>query len=163
MSEIWVVNASPVIVLAKTGHLQLLERLPSELLLPVPVAVEIQSGPTSDPARQAVEDGWGVRVTPSHTPSELLEWGLGAGETAVLAVALERAPCTAVLDDGSARACAKAFGVPIIGTLGVVLRAQRRGVIASSADVLEALRAAGLYLDDGTIRSALRRIGEEWK
>jgi predicted nucleic acid-binding protein len=129
----------------------------------VPVAVEIQSGPTSDPARQAVEDGWGVRVTPGHTPSELLEWGLGAGETAALAVAMERAPCTAVLEDASARACAKAFGVPMIGTLGVVLRAQRKGVIPSAADVLRALRAVGFYLDDETVHTALRRMGEEWK
>ena len=47
MNEVWVVNASPVIVLAKVGHLQLLKELPGELLLPVPVAMEIQSGPGS--------------------------------------------------------------------------------------------------------------------
>ena len=38
MNEVWVVNASPVIVFAKVGHLQLLKELPGELLLPVPVA-----------------------------------------------------------------------------------------------------------------------------
>ncbi len=59
MSEVWVVSASPVIALAKVGYLQLLEVLPGELLLPVPVAMEIQSGPQSDAARQAVEGGWG--------------------------------------------------------------------------------------------------------
>ena len=106
MNEVWVVNASPVIVLAKVGHLQLLEQLPGELLLPMPVAMEIQSGPRSDAARQALEGGWGVRVTAGRIPSELVEWGLGPGETAVLGVALERAHCTAVLDDASARACA---------------------------------------------------------
>ena len=159
MNEVWVVNASPVIVLAKVGHLQLLKELPGELLLPVPVAMEIQSGPGSDAARQALEAGWGVRVTAGRIPSELLEWGLGPGETAVLGVALERAHCTAVLDD----ACARAFDIPLIGTLRVVLRARQRGVIPSAGDLLRALRAAGLYLDDETIRSALRRVGEEWK
>ena len=54
MNEVWVVNASPVIVLAEVGHLQLLEQFPGELLLPVPVAMEIQSGPRSDAARQAL-------------------------------------------------------------------------------------------------------------
>jgi hypothetical protein len=77
VNEVWVVNASPVIVLAKVGHLQLLKELPGELLLPVPVAMEIQSGPGSDAARQALEGGWGVRVTAGRIPSELVEWGLG--------------------------------------------------------------------------------------
>ena len=31
VNEVWVVNASPMIVLAKVGHLQLLEQLPGEL------------------------------------------------------------------------------------------------------------------------------------
>ena len=107
MNEVWVVNASPVISLAKVGHLQLLEQLSGGVLLPVPVAMEIQSGPDSDPAWQAVEGGWGVRVTAGRIPSELLEWGLGPGETSVLAVALERARSTAVLDDAAARVCAE--------------------------------------------------------
>jgi len=163
VNEIWVVNASPVIVLAKAGHLQLLEQLSGEVLLPLPVAMEIESGPKTDAARLALEGGWGVRVSASRIPTELLEWGLGPGETAVLAVALERARCTAVLDDASARACARAFNVPMIGTLGVVVRARQRGVIASAVEVLRAVRAAGLYLDDDTIRLALRRVGEEWE
>ncbi len=136
MNEVWVVNASPVIVLAKVGHLQLLKELPGELLLPVPVAMEIQSGPGSDATRQALEGGWGVRVTACRIPSELVEWGLGPGKTAVLGVALERAHCTAVLDDASARVCARAFDIPLIGTLGVVLRARQRGVIPSAGDLL---------------------------
>lgn len=48
MSEVWVTNASPVIVLAKAGYLKLLKDLPSELLLPEPVAAEIVAGPKPD-------------------------------------------------------------------------------------------------------------------
>jgi predicted nucleic acid-binding protein len=162
VSDVWVVNASPVIVLAKAGYLTLLEQLPSGLLLPEVVAAEILAGPEADPARQAVQGGWGNRVAPDAVPTELLEWGLGAGETAVLAVARQRPPCTAVLDDAVARACAKAFGVSLIGSLGVVLRAKKRGLVAQAADVLQALRGAGLHLDDVTIRLALGRLGETW-
>jgi len=163
VNEVWVVNASPVIVLAKVGHLQLLEQLPGELLLPMPGG---HGDPVRTPLRRGPASPGGWLGRPSHCrplPSELVEWGLGPGETAVLGVALERAHCTAVLDDASARACARAFDIPLIGTLGVVLRARQRGVIPSAGDLLRALRAAGLYLDDETIRSALRRVGEEWK
>jgi predicted nucleic acid-binding protein len=162
VAEVWVANASPVIVLAKAGHLDLLKDLPDELLLPEAVVAEILAGPASDPARRALEGGWGLRVAPERIPSELLEWGLGPGETAVLALARARAPCEAILDDAAARACAKAFGVPLIGTLGVVLRAKKRGQVAQAADVLKAVRAAGLHLDDRIIRLALGRVGEAW-
>jgi predicted nucleic acid-binding protein len=162
VSDVWVVNASPVIVLAKAGYLRLLERLPSELLLPEPVAAEIRAGPKADPARQAVESGWAKRVPTEAVPAELLEWGLGPGETAVLAVARQMQPCTAILDDAVARNCAKAFHVPLIGTLGVALRAKKRGLVEQAGEVLHALRRAGLHLDDTTIRLALGRIGETW-
>lgn len=162
MSEVWVANASPVIVLAKAGHLELLRQLPQELILPEAVADEVLAGPESDPARQALLGGWGLRQAPVAVPNSLLEWGLGPGETAVLALAQERAGCTAILDDAAARACAKAFNVPILGTLGVVLRAKRRGLVPQAAVVLKAIRAAGLHLDDRTIRMALGHIGETW-
>jgi hypothetical protein len=87
VAEVWVVNASPVIVLAKVGHLHLLSQLASELVLPIPVAIEVETGPSTDAARIALAGGWGNRVTAACIPSEILEWGLGPGETAVLSVA----------------------------------------------------------------------------
>jgi predicted nucleic acid-binding protein len=162
VSDIWVVNASSVIALAKANHLQLLQELCEELLLPEAVAAEILAGPPSDPARRALQRGWGTAAAPQHIPPELLEWGLGPGETAVLAVALERGPGTAVLDDAAARTCARALGVAVIGTLGVVLRAKRQGLIPSAADLLRALRAAGLYLDEEVVGAALKSVGEAW-
>lgn len=103
MSDLWVVNASPVIVLAKAGYLRLLEELPTDLLVPEAVASEILAGPETDAARLAIEGGWGKREKPDSIPADLLQWGLGAGETAVLALARPRLPCTAILDDAVAR------------------------------------------------------------
>ena len=50
MSDTWVLNASPVISLAKAGHLHLLYEVCREPLLPEAVAAEILAGPPSDPA-----------------------------------------------------------------------------------------------------------------
>lgn len=162
MPEIWVVNASPVIVLARVDQLHLLKDLSDELLLPEAVLAEVLAGPESDPARLALAAGWATGQAPAAIRNEVLEWGLGAGETAVIALAMDRPGSTAVLDDSAARACAKTFGVPILGTLGVVLRAKKRGLISSAADVLRSVRSAGLYLDEQVIRLALGRIGESW-
>lgn len=160
MSETWVVNASPVIALARIGQLRLLEELASQLLLPEAVAAEILAGPDDDPARVAVLSGWASRRAPSQVPDSVTEWGLGAGESAVLAIAFELG-ATAVVDDAAARVAARALGVPFIGTLGVVIRAKRRGLLPFASSVIVDLRAAGLYLDDETVRATLERIGEK--
>jgi predicted nucleic acid-binding protein len=50
VSEIWILNASPVITMAKAGYLHLFDQLAAKLLIPEPVAREILAGPLSDPA-----------------------------------------------------------------------------------------------------------------
>ncbi len=162
MAEVWVANASPIIVLAKGGYLDLFTKLAGEILLPQAVVDEILAGPPADPARRAFEAGWGTHVTSQHVAPELLEWGLGPGETAVLALAQERAPAIAVLDDAAARSCARVLGVPVIGTLGVIARAKTNGILPSAAAVMKTLRDVGLYVDDETIGRMLRHIGEDW-
>lgn len=162
MSDLWVVNASPIITLAKVGHLHLLDQLAS-ILVPEAVVREIAAGPDSDPARRALEDGWGTRSAPGEIPESVLEWGLGAGESAVLALTLENSSRTAVLDDAAARRCARTLGIPVLGTLAVVLRAKQAGLIPSASQVAASLVQAGLRLDDETLRKALERgAAESW-
>ena len=80
MNEVWVANASPIIVLARCGYLDLLSKLSREVLIPQAVVDEIVAGPQADPARQLIENGWGARAVPRLVALELLEWGLGLGE-----------------------------------------------------------------------------------
>jgi predicted nucleic acid-binding protein len=162
LGESWVVNASPVITLAKAGYLHLLDQVSPEILIPKPVITEILAGPPSDPARKAIESGWGSAVTPGPIPDLILEWGVGAGESSVLAVTLSEPDRTAVLDDAAARSCARSLGVSFLGTLAVVLRAKQAGLIESAASVMRAVKQAGLRLDDKTLRIALERISETW-
>lgn len=161
MDDVWVADASPLIALAKVGHDQLLHELPDRLLIPEAVASEVLSGPPDDPGRTLLEGGFGLRVEAVTIPARLLEWGLGNGETQVVAVALETGG-TAVLDDAAARRCAAALGVPMIGTLGVVVRAKRIGRIESAEAVLRALRRADFRIDEAVARRALLAVGENW-
>jgi predicted nucleic acid-binding protein len=164
VGEVFVVNASPVITLAKAGHLALLINLAHTILLPDAVVVQVLAGPEADPARRALEGGWGTRVSVSSMPPAVLEWGLGTGEAAVVAVVLEGSGRTVVLDDAQGRKCARALRLPLIGTLGIVLRSKRLGQITSAAGVLRDLQKAGLHLDQQVIAVALRHVaGEEWR
>lgn len=162
-NSIWVINASPLIALAKIGQLALLERSDRDLLIPLAVAAEVRAGRETDPARVAIEAGFGGTAITVGVDPAVVEWGLGPGESAVLALARARG-AVAVIDDGEARAAARALGVRSIGTLGVVLLARREGRIASASEVLRALVQAGLYLDDTLVRGALAQIvGESWE
>lgn len=161
MPESRIVNASPLITLAKIGRLDLLA-LDCEITIPDAVAAEVMAGPATDPARNMLANGFGARGTPNQIPAAVLEWSLGAGESAVLAIALEQHGAIAVLDDAEARTCARALGVPVLGTVGVVLRSRKRGSISSASAVLHELKRAGLFLDDKLLQRVLPTVGEEW-
>lgn len=162
MSERWVLNASPLIVLARAGYEDLLLRLPEQVVVPRPVELEIQAGPAGDPARQALARGK-FPIVDAPYREEILTWDLGRGETAVLSYALSNPGWTAILDDQAARTCARSYSIPYKGTLAVIILAKQAGEVDSAADVMRSLKSAGLRLDDAVVRQALKRtVGEDW-
>ena len=49
MIERWVLNASPLILLARIGREDLLLTLADDVVVPQAVAAEVQAGPATDP------------------------------------------------------------------------------------------------------------------
>ena len=163
MAKRWVINASPLIVLAKIGQVALLSTLADEIVIPDAVVREINAGPSNDPARNWLAEPKLPVVNVSHLPAELLAWDLGAGETAVLAHALANPGWTAVLDDNAARNCAHSFGVPVKGTLAVVILAKQQGLIPSAADLIRQMQQHEYRIHDAIVREALAQtVGEQW-
>lgn len=163
MSEQWVVNASPLILLARIGHENLLRTLPKRVVVPRAVANEINAGLPDDPARRALaHDEFQVIDTPAPA-AEILAWDLGAGETAVLSLAATEPGWTAILDDAAARKCARSFSLEIKGTLAVIILAKQRGLIPAAADLIRLLQSVGYRIDNRLVREALlRTVGESW-
>ena len=156
----WVINASPLICLAKAGYADLLLKLPDEAVIPQAVVDEIQAGRAGDPARQVLARSEFSIANVAALP-EILAWDLGKGETAVLSYALAHPGCTTIIDDRAARKCVLSFLIPFKGTLAVVILAKKRGLISSAAKVMSALQAAGLRLEDDVIRAALLQSADE--
>jgi predicted nucleic acid-binding protein len=65
-----------------------------------------------------------------------------------------------VLDDRAARRCAATHNVPVIGTLGIVLRAKCAGQIQRARPLVEALIAAGMFLEREFMERVLTSVGE---
>lgn len=86
-------------------------------------------------------------------------WDLGLGESQVIAHSVGGSRW-AVLDDRSARRRAVAHNVPVIGTLGVVLRVKNNRHVDRARPLIEALIGAGMFMDDEFIDRVLDSVGE---
>jgi len=156
-----VLNASPVIFLAGAGLMELAQLAGTPVQIPRIVVEEIEKFGPMDPAALAIKQtNWLEVVESGPAPAIIERWDLGVGETSVLAWAYAHPGTTAVLDDLAARRCAQSLQVPVRGTLGLVLTAKRRRVIAQARPVIEQLRAAGMYLSDSVMNHALKTVGE---
>ena len=147
----WVVDASPLILLAKIDHQHLLKELPDLLVIPEPVAQEIEAGPSDDPARQWLHGRGKDFIRPIEAiPPSVAAWDLGKGERAVLSWAFQRQHqhpgWTAFVDDLAARRCAHALNLSFSGTIGVVLAAKKAGAISDINVVLNDLMNAGFRI-----------------
>jgi predicted nucleic acid-binding protein len=162
VGERWVVNASPLITLARAGGAAWLHRLAEAVVVPEAVRDEIAAG-SRDPAQELLAAG-AFRIVSTPAPQAILAaWDLGPGETAVLAFAQAEPGWTAILDDRDARRCAAVLGVPVRGTLGIVVLARQMGLTTSAAQVLRTMRSNGFRLDDSTIERVLREaVDETW-
>jgi predicted nucleic acid-binding protein len=157
------VNASPLILLEKIGRIDLLSDEGVDVVVPLTVLHEV-SGPglsdPSDPLVRAIYDaGWEVAPTPA-IPASVSQWKLDPGEESVLAVALSCTGCEVVLDDRRGRRCADAHGIPVLGTLAIVVLAKQLGKIGVVRPVIEDLVRAGLYVKENVVTEALKQAGE---
>ena len=122
---------------------------------------EVAAYGDDDPTVQAIaRAGWLDVVDVPRTPDELRSLRLGAGETAVLAWALAHAGTTAILDEQRARRHATLLGIPVRGTVGLILDAKRSGTIPQARTLIARVRQAGLYVSDQLLDESLRLVGE---
>ncbi len=161
MADSAVVNASPLILLARAGHIELLKLAADLVIVPKPVADEICGGVAADAAVTALQSlDWLQTEDPGTVSPAVARWNLGPGESSVLTWALAHPGAEAIIDDLMGRRCAKVLGVPVRGTLGLVLTAKLRKRIPEARPVVEQLRSCGMYLSKRVLDGALAKIGE---
>ena len=161
MPEGWVINASPILLLAKAEVIQFLGSLCETLVIPAGVVAEVQNVHFSDAGKLLFEREGKKFVSPSPPiHAALANWQGGAGEAEVISWALQNPGFTAVLDDRRARSLATRNGVAVLGSLRVIVLAKERGFIPRAKAALEKLRGAGAYVNDELIDRAILLAGE---
>lgn len=160
MGRTFVVNASPLILLARIGRLDLLSSLADEIAIPQSVMDEVAAGAEHDDGRRVRDFAEATVVHDIDVPARIRSWDLGRGESQVLAQALTGPPREAILDDRAARRCARVIGIVYTGTLGIVLACRRANVVPAAKPLIEALVAQGIHLAPGLIAESLAEVGE---
>lgn len=155
-----VVNASPLILLCKAGFVELLAQAANTVVVPDSVVTEIEAQP-DDPACTMVRNLPWLRRVFARIPDSIKAWDLGAGESEVIAYALQNEGFRPLLDDAEGKACALAHGLKPMGTGGLLITAKHKGSISKVAPILVAIRSKGLWIADDVFAAILRIAGEE--
>lgn len=128
-----VCNTSPLQYLHQLGLLDLLPKLVGYIVVPPAVVEELEAGRALGLGLPDVTLlDWVVIKAPEERELQPTAGDLGRGETEVLRLSLgSESETILILDDGRAREEAKAMGLKLTGTLGVLLDAERVGHLLS--------------------------------
>lgn len=162
MSRKWVINASPLIALGKVSRIGLFEKMCLNPVVPEGVARELDGGSADDPARAWIRgEGTAFVRRVEEIPSLILSWDLGKGETEVISWAYLNPGYEAILDDRAARNCAAALGIRVRGTVGIILLANREGMLHEVKPLLSQLIKSGFRISPDLLRAAYKLADEE--
>lgn len=126
-------NAGPLIALAKLGQLGLLLKLFDEIVIPREVYSEVVTNglllgaPDAGSVDYLVRQGH-ILVRDVTLPIPIPEWAqaIDRGEAQVILLALDQSADWVLIDNEHARKAARAVGLPLRGTIGLLLEALRK-------------------------------------
>jgi predicted nucleic acid-binding protein len=126
-------NAGPLIALAKIGQLGLLLKLFDEIVIPREVYIEVVTkglllgAPDAESVEYLVLQGH-IRVRDVPLPAPLPDWAqaIDIGEAQVVLLALHQPADWVLIDNAHARKAARGLGLPLKGTVGLLLEALKK-------------------------------------
>ena len=157
-----IVNATPLIALCHVNRLSLLRELYGEIVIPKAVYEEI-SAKEESLCKIEVErslDWIKIQDISSNTEKQLFKSQLHAGEVEVMLLAMEQSADVVIIDDKNAKKCAKHLGLPVTGTLGVLMKSKQCGYIEELKPILEELLEKKIYISHELIELCLKQVGE---
>lgn len=160
--RIVVSNSSPLIHLSQIGRLYLLREFFESILIPPAVYREVVVEGRGRPGAEEVKNaGWIiVRGIRGEHMKVILRRVLDEGEAEAIVLALEVNASLILLNDREARIQAKSLGLNVTGTLGILLRARRLGLIRNLRPEIEKLKKTGFRISQSLEEEILRLVGE---
>src|SRR5262249_34473197 len=134
-------NSSPLIALIQIGRLDVLGRLYPRVRIPPGVAKEIE------PTVSELPEWLVVQRLAEPVPPQRVSATIGRGEHEVISLGLELRSDRLVLDEQPARRLAMSLGLAVIGTIGLLLAAKDRGLLAKIRPELDRLQKVRFFMN----------------
>ncbi len=149
-------NTTPIIALSVVRCLNVLRALYTEVLIPPAVHAEIMTGGLERAGVTELQLATWIRMKPLQDArrADLLV-DLDRGEAEAIALTLELDADLLLVDERLARRHAQRLGLTITGTLGILLKAKERGLVAELRPLIQQLRDNRIRLSEDIVRKAL--------
>ena len=159
-------DASPLILFAKIGRLNLLMQLFSEIIIPIQVRDEVikHDDESSSLIISEIENEW-IKVEEVELSPEISNMGeklgLHRGEMYAISLAMHLGIREFLADDKMARVAARMSGLMSIGCLGVVVKAYETDVITrdDAIESIQRLVKAGLWVSPEVLAHVFASMG----
>ena len=155
-------NASPLIALCRIERLQILKKLWKEIVIPRAVYREVVEEGAGKAGADIVSDAcnkW-IKVVPVENIEEIrvLRAVLDEGEAEVIALGQELKAKLLLLDNREPRLFASGANLNIIGTVGIIKLAWKKGLIDKPVKELQELRLKGFWISDSLVAKIRNEI-----
>jgi predicted nucleic acid-binding protein len=148
MNNIIISDTSCLIALQKIGLLNILRELYGEIIITPEVNQEFGKSLPS----------WIIiRIVQNMDKQSELEKILDKGEASSIALALEAKNTILIIDENKGRKIAKSLNLNIIGTIGVLLQAEKKGYVQDLIVTVLKLVNSGFHLSDDIIDKILSK------
>lgn len=157
-----VVNTTPLIALSHVGLLHLLKQLYGEIIIPEAVYQElaIKKGSVCEKAVNNSLSWIRVKKIENQMAKQMYKTQLHDGEVEVMILAKEIIADIVIIDDANAKKHAKYLGLPVTGTLGILIKAKQKGYIDKLKPILYQMVQNGIYISQGLIEWCLKQVSE---
>lgn len=144
-------------------HTHLLAALYGKIILPQAVADELRKLTSHERlVNQFLEQDWvSVRIVQRNDYINLLRQQVDIGEAEAIALAVEVNADLLLVDEKKGRTLAKALGLSVIGTLGILIAAKQAELIPTVGILVDRLiTEAGFWIHEPLRKQVLESVGE---
>lgn len=156
-----VVDTTPIISLQTIDSLELFEKIYHEIIVPRAVYDELEEGAAKPYYTDLSHYSWIKIIEISQPRKVTLFTELDKGELEVILLAEELACDLIVMDELMGRSYARKLGIPLTGTIGILLKAKSLGLIPAIKPLLTELIDKGRWINKKLFDSALELAREK--